>query len=283
MSNRSFLTSSNVDTIYPSFADGEYDAPNHTIATDVEFLPLFWLALFREGDLRQTKFEVQGTDVSAFAPLCTKAKALEQFDAAVPYLESILQQLGELKVYARLFRQAVAATPQKLISIELEEIANLYPPQHRFEEILRLALRGFDRPEGIHFECEDVEIEIDGLQIELEESEEVSDELKSLMDDHSGEPITVEGFTLNSHAEVLTRLTGLRLECPLPTAKMYLDDIEYTEDEQWNFTRVLGAGRHGSMGFGREVPWEKEEANFGWEVSGFDEDFEFEEEEDEEE
>lgn len=33
----------------------------------------------------------------------------------------------------------------------------------------------------------------------------------------------------------------------------------------WNFTRVLGAGRHGSMGYGRETPWEKEDANFGWE------------------
>jgi len=277
MSNRAFLTSSNVDTIYPSFADPDYDAPNHTIASDVEFLPLFWLALFRESDLRQTTFDVHGTQVSAFAPVCGKMKALEQFDAAVPYLESILPELGKLKDYARLFHQAVAATPQKFISIELEEIANLYPPQHRFEELLALSLRGFDRPEGIHFECEDVEIELEGLQISLEEGEEVSEELKNLMEDHEGEPITVEGFTLESHAEVLTRLTGLRLECPLPTAKMYLDDVEYTEDEQWNFTRVLGAGRHGSMGFGREVPWEKEEANFGWEFSGFDEDFEDEE------
>ena len=42
--------------------------------------------------------------------------------------------------------------------------------------------------------------------------------------------------------------------------------IKYTPDQQWNFTRVLGAGQHGSMGFGREVPWEKEDADFGWSI-----------------
>lgn len=39
MSNRSYLTGSNADTIYPSFAQAGYDAPEQLIANDVENLP----------------------------------------------------------------------------------------------------------------------------------------------------------------------------------------------------------------------------------------------------
>ena len=76
--------------------------------------------------------------------------------------------------------------------------------------------------------------------------------------------MTIEGFTANSHAEILDRLASLRAGVRLPSVRMYLDDIKYSDDEGWNFTRVLGAGRHGSMGYGREVPWEKEDADFGF-------------------
>lgn len=289
MSNRSFLTASNVETIYPSFADKKYEPEQQTIANDVERLPLLWLALFREDDLKHATFEVQDQTVNAFAPLCTKEKSLAQLDAAGPYLDSILPELGGLKEYVALFREAVAAVPQKFISIELEEIAGLYPEEHRFEEFLTLALRGFDRPEGIHFECEDVEMTFGNITIEGTDGEPLDDddplaELNAFEGLEDSEPFTIEGFTANSHAEVLTRISGLRMESPLPSARMYLDDLEYSGDEQWNFTCILGAGQHGSMGIGREVPWEKEDANFGWEFNmEGDDDFEFEEDEEDEE
>lgn len=274
MSNRSYLAASNADTIYPSFAQKGYDAEKQLIATDVEALPLLWLALFREGDFRRTVFKVQGEEVPAFAPLCPKDQALRQLDQAVPYLSKILPNLGRLAEYASMFRSAIEPLPYRFISMELEEIAGLYPEEHRFEELLTLGLKGFDNPDEIRFHCEDVTIDVSGMQISFgpmdgeEVDEELMEELKELS---SGGPpagagkVTVEGFTANSHAQVLERLTSIKPKVRLPSVRMYLDDLKHSDDEAWNFTRVLGAGRHGSMGYGREVPWEKEDADFGWE------------------
>ena len=133
MSNRSYLAASNADTIYPSFAQKNYDAPNQLIATDVESLPLLWLAMFREGDLRRKVFKVQGQEVPAFAPVCAKDKALAQLDQAIPYLMKVLPKLGPLKDYGLMFRSAIEPLPYRFVSIELEEIAGLYPKEHQFE------------------------------------------------------------------------------------------------------------------------------------------------------
>jgi len=233
MSNRSYLAASNADTIYPSFAQKGYDAEKQLIATDVEALPLLWLALFREGDLRRKVFKVQGEEVPAFAPVCPKDQALRQLDLAVPYLSKILPKLGPLAEYPSMFRSAIEPLPFRFVSIELEEIAGLYPKEHRFEELLTLGLRGFDSPDDIRFHCEDVTIDLSGMQISFEpmagdeEDEELMEELKEL---NSGGPpagagkVTIEGFTAKSHAQVLERLTTIKTKVRLPSARMYLDD-----------------------------------------------------------
>lgn len=278
MSNRSYLAASDFDTLYPSFAQKDYDPEKQLIATDVEALPLLWLALFREGDLRRKVFKVQGEKVAAFAPICTKEQALQHLDLAIPYLTKILPKLGPLADYASMFRSAIEPFPYRFVSIELEEIAGLYPEEHRFEELLTLGLRGFDTPEEIQFQCEDVTIDLSGLQISYEtmagdeDDEELMDELNALASGDSpagAGKVTIEGFTARSHAEVLERLTTIKPKVRLPSVRMYLDDIKHSDDEAWNFTRVLGAGRHGSMGYGREVPWEKADADFGFEFIPF--------------
>jgi hypothetical protein len=275
MPNRAYLTASDADTIYPSFAQNGYDAPNQLIATDVENTPLLWLALFREGDLRRATFEVEGEGVPAFAPICSKEKALDQLGQAIPYLGDIFPGLGALRDYGEMFRYAIEQSPYRFLSIELEEIAGLYPEEHRFEEVLTLALRGFDSPDKIRFHCDDATIDFSSMRVSVEPigGEDIDEDLMEVLKDlESAEPpagaqkLTIEGFTANSHAEILRRLTSLRSGVRLPSVRMYLDNHEYSDDEQWNFTRVLGAGRHGSMGYGREVPWEKEDADYGWKL-----------------
>lgn len=274
MSNRSYLTASNVESIYPSFAEKKYDPSKQLIASDVENLPLLWLALFREDDLQRKVFKLGGDEVPAFAPICSKEKALRQLDEAIPYLSKIFPKLGRLEEYAAMFRSAIVPLTYHFVSIELEEIAGLYPEEHRFEEILTLALRGFTNPKDIRFQCDDVTIDFSGMQISAEampgdeEDEELMEEIRELNSGPgivSDEKVTIEGFTANSHSDILIRLTSLRDHTRLPSVRMYLDDLSCTEDEQWNFTRILGVGFHGSMGYGREVPWEKEDANFGFE------------------
>ena len=277
MSNRSYLAVSDSDSIYPSFAQKGYDPQMQLVASDVEALPLLWLALFREGDLQRKVFNVQGQKVPAFAPICTTQLALERLKQAVPYLSKIFTNLTGLAEYGVMFQSAIESLPYRFISIELEEIAGLYPPEHRFEELLALALRGFDKPEGIRFHCDDVTLDLSGMQVSVEGLEDEDMDGESIVSDDDGDggpdQVTIDGFTAHSHADVRARLACLRPE-GLPSVRMYLDDIEHTEDEAWNFTRVLGAGVHGSMGYGREVPWEKEDADFGWSLSmdeaGFD-------------
>lgn len=275
MSNRSYLAASNKDTIYPSFAQKGYNAPEQLIANDVENLPLLWLALFREADLRRKVFKVEGDEIPVFAPICSKEKALQQLEQAIPYLARIFPKLGSMKEYGAMFRSAIEPLPYKFVSIELEEIAGLYPREHRFDEVLTLGLRGFDSPDKIHFHCDDVVIDLSGMQVSVESmageemDEELMAELKELEgpvgDAAAGEKVTIKGCTADSHGEILERLTSIKPAVRLPSVRMYLDNIKYTDNEAWNFTRVLGAGRHGSMGYGREVPWEKEDADFGWE------------------
>lgn len=286
MSNRSYLAASEADSIYPSFSQEDYDAEQQLVASDVEALPLLWLALFRESDLRRMVFNLQGQEIPAFAPVCTKDQALQQLDQAVPYLTKIFPEFSRLAEYASLFRSAIEPLPYRFISIELEEIAALYPEEHRFEELLTLGLRGFDRPDDIRFHCDDVTLDFSGVQISIEPldggeaDEELTEEFEEL--NAGGDPADeeqavaeeaiIEGFTATSHAEVLERLTTLKPQVGLPSVRMYLDDLEHSDDEAWNFTRVLGAGLHGSMGYGREVPWEKEDADFGWEFTSADDD-----------
>lgn len=276
MSNRSYLAASDADTIYPSFVQQDYDAERQLIATDVEALPLLWLALFREGDLRREVFKVQGQEVPAFAPVCLKEQSLRQLDQAVPYLEKILPQFTGLAEYAAMLRAAIEPLPYRFLSIELEEIAGQYPAEHRFEELLTLGLRGFERPDEIQFHCEDVTLDLSALQFSIEPApgEAMDPELEAVLQDlgqggtsETNDTLVIPGLSATSHAEVLERLATLNMTTGLPSVRIYLDDITYSQDEQWNFTRVLGAGRYGSMGYGREVPWEKEDADFGWEFT----------------
>jgi hypothetical protein len=48
----------------------------------------------------------------------------------------------------------------------------------------------------------------------------------------------------------LTRLSGLRLDGPLPPARLILDGLTATDNDQWNFRRLLGSSHM------RMVPWE---------------------------
>lgn len=325
MAFRAYLAMSNLDTIYPSFVDEGYDSDEQTVVTCVDQLPLLWLALFREDDLRRQTFDVDGEATPAFAPVCSKQKALAQLAAALPRLERALPELGPLGDYVAMFRAAIEPMPYEYVTIELEEVASMRPEEHRYDELLTLALRGFDSPEGIRFHCEDATVTLRSFsvsQLDLDEmddeasgldgddedghDEEDADEDDSWGDDESfdgeddaqdddeerdehehddgeqdggerrfvfGAPqeMPVMGFTCESHSDVLRKICGLR-EAALPSVRRYLDNLECDEDEDWNFTQLLGVGVYGSPGYGREVPWEHEDADYGWQLETQDDD-----------
>ena len=273
MSNRSYLCGTNLDTIYPAFVDNKYDSDKQTIANDVEALPLLWLALFREDDLRRETFDVDGEQEPAYAPVCATSKALDQLDATLSYLNRVFRTEGPFDDYIAMLRQAIEQAGYQHITIELEEISGLYPEEHKFDEILTLAFRGFSNPDDIQFNCSDVEMPLPDFGAPIEGPEgDLSDLLDNLKPGQeltfqyqmSDKTTTIPGFTLDSHRDVLIQLSQLRTGVKLPSARMYLDDLKYSDDDQWNFTRVIGAGREGSLGLGRETPWEKEGADYGF-------------------
>ncbi len=265
MSNSSYLCGTDLNAIYPSAIEQGYDSDRQTIASDDECIPLLWLALYRETDLRSGTFEIDGEQMPTIAPICRTEAAISQLNASLPYLNSIFANEGSLDDYVEMLASALQHSGFKYTTIELGEIADLYPEEHRFDDLIAMALRGFSEPDEISIECPDVVWQLPDLSSpikgpdgtlpdlldELGPADEVTYEYAP-----SDKSITIPGFSLVSHRDVLLQLCQLRPGLILPSVRMYLDDCDYSEDEEWNFGRVLGAGRDVTA-FGRKVPWEK--------------------------
>ena len=234
MANRAYLCQSDHDSLYPSFVDEEYDSAAQTLASDVEAVPLLWLALFRPQNLRQQTFEVDGEEITVEAPIVERATALAQLEESRPYFNSLFEAAGSLDDYYAFFRQLLESATGKYVTIELQEVATLYEDEQQFYDEVRAALAAI------------------------------------------GSPVNEE----DQHR--LMEICQLPSNLKFPSARMYLDHLDYSDDDQWAFTRVLGAGQFGSLGIGKEVPWECEDADFRFEFIPFDgdEDDDFEDDED---
>lgn len=217
MSNRSYLASSDQDTLYPAFAQSGYDASLQTIANDVGAVPLLWIALYRPGDLRSQTFEVQGQQFTVEAPICERTTAIRQLEAVLPALNALFEAEGPLDGYVDFMRQALHAAPYRFVTIEMQEIGWLWNPEAEFYETFRRTLHALAGPAD------------------------------------------------SGAKRLFLELAQLREGQRWPSPRMYLDQLPYTADEQWNFTRLLGAGACGS-GLGRPVPWESEDADYGFEI-----------------
>jgi hypothetical protein len=145
MANRSYLCVSDVETLYPNIGDPNYDSTVQTVACDVYCVPLLWLALFRPADMLSQVFEVDGEQVTGTAPLAPKAIALGQLARAIPTLNRLFAAEGPLDEYADLLRTAVADAPGQFVTIEMEEIADLWTPSPQaFYRQFSLALGRFE-------------------------------------------------------------------------------------------------------------------------------------------
>jgi len=268
MANRAYLAVSNLDSLYPSLAEPGYNPARQVVATQAASIPLLWLALFREGDLRRQVPRADGEEIHALAPLCPREKALGQLREGVGHLERILPGLGPLGQYGAMFGRALEAVDFEYVTVELGEIAGLYPKEHRFDEILTLALRGFDRPDEVRFACPDVKT-VSGEQdtsLDLAALGDIPPEIRAALarlhvpkSDKAVETVEFQGFTVESHAELLGRVTGLTGGRVLPPVRMLLDGMEFSPADLEAHNRMLGVGKHGSLGHGMEVPWERPE------------------------
>ncbi len=146
MANRSYLCSSPLNTIYPSFVQADYDSDEQTIACDVYCIPILWMCLFRPEDMVTQSFTVDGETVPGRAPVADRTRALAALARARPVIVQLFRQRGDLGPYFDLFRQAVEASPFEFLSIELEEIACLHEDEGAFYESFLTALSEIEAP-----------------------------------------------------------------------------------------------------------------------------------------
>jgi hypothetical protein len=219
MANRSYLTVTTSNNIYPSFERPGVTSSGEVVACDVNAIPLLWLAMFRVEDLRQEIFSVDSQSLLAEAPITSVERAILQLHRAIPSLNSVFTVEGPLDAHAQLLSDALSADIGANVTIQWDEIECLFEQEGEFQALVRGALRGLDaRP---------------------------SSEMKNC----------------------LSKLADLRLGSRFPSEKMYLEKLPYSDDDQWNFTRILGAGNCGSLGYGRNVPWEREDADYGFTIT----------------
>jgi hypothetical protein len=195
--------------IYPSVADPSYDPDTDTIATDVEAVPLLWLALFRPGDLLAQTIHLEADedegedaeDIDVEAPVASRNDALRALEGAVPVLNALFEPEGSLDAYAKYLARAVADAPGEFVTIEMSEISSLYSSDEEFFSLLReaLAVMAGARPPGAR--------------------------------------------------DLLVRLANLRPGRRFPPADMLLTGQSAEDDDFWNHCRILGAGeREGGIG-----------------------------------
>jgi hypothetical protein len=142
MSNRSYLTVSNRDFIYPSTTDTSFDSEEQVVAQGVYCVPLLWLALFRADNLRTETLTVDEEEVQVIAPIVAVDIACSQLEAAMPLLSQMFSTQHSLPDYVRLLSEAIRSTGLRFVTLESEEIACLGDPES-FYSYLRYALAVF--------------------------------------------------------------------------------------------------------------------------------------------
>ncbi len=148
MANRSYLSVTNTDTIYPSTAEADFTPEEQTVAQGVYCVPVLWFALFRPTDIRSQVFDVQGDKVTGIAPISDVAVALSQLKAAIPSLNEMFKRQGKFDGYADLLSQAIQSTGRKYVTIESEEIACMGDPDEFYDDF-KTALNAINNAESL--------------------------------------------------------------------------------------------------------------------------------------
>lgn len=146
MSNHSYLCSSPLPGIYPSFAD-DYDPDVQTLANDVYCIPLLWPALFTPEDFQQADFEVDGEIVTGRAPSASKKKVLETLRRRREGIVRAFAGIGDLAPYISMLEWVIEDAPYEYISIKMDEIAALNDPEEAFYEVFKCLLSSLDSPD----------------------------------------------------------------------------------------------------------------------------------------
>ncbi len=131
MANRAYLCCSPWRRSDPSAAHG-FAPDQHTVATAIGRVPVLWLAAFRT------------TDLVGGAPVCATKAALARLATAAKRLDPWFRSRGSLAVHAAALADAIRRVRGAYLTIELDEIADLWTRRAAFDGLVRAALAGGD-------------------------------------------------------------------------------------------------------------------------------------------
>lgn len=186
MSNRTYLCCSKQNLLYPSATQKRFIVSKQILAASAWHVPIFWLALFRERDLR-TEAIADGEESLVCAPACDREQALSQLEMTLPSMKQNFSPMVDIEGLANQFLDYLRGVRYPFITVEWAEIDALHPPEV-FHDLARLALRGFEHPDGIAYQGQDT----------------------PAIDPLTQQPFVLPGIQANSHREVLLTLAGIQ-------------------------------------------------------------------------
>jgi hypothetical protein len=141
MANRSYLCCSDLNRTYPSFRNPAFDAKVNILANGPYCVPMLWLCLFSEHDLRKDRLFVDGKHYEEPAPVTTREEALAYLPEAVPRLEAGLGlPKGSLREHGDCMAEMVGTAAGKYVALDLAEIAYTNYPDAFYDKLTQ-ALR----------------------------------------------------------------------------------------------------------------------------------------------
>jgi len=142
VSNRCYLTTSDVERIYPGFQNPAFDEAESWVLCSAECVPLLWLPLFGDGDLATARFTTEEGEIDATAPLAKRVDAIEHLRGCAPFLDRLFADNGCIGGHLSLFVSFLSRCKGEYVTLQLDEIARLYPTEAEFDNLLRQCLAG---------------------------------------------------------------------------------------------------------------------------------------------
>jgi hypothetical protein len=145
MANRCFLTLSPEQVPYPSYRRG-FEEESQTLLTSAGCIPLMWIGLFEDGDLRSAELENDDGEMELVtAPVASVDIGLHRLPGVTAFLNGVFGENGSLSYHAELLARYLQSFCGNFVTLEAEEISWLFDSRSTFDSLLREAIGGIRR------------------------------------------------------------------------------------------------------------------------------------------
>jgi len=121
------LFSTDFDGIYPGQQYEDFKDTEHIVLLSGECIPLLWLFMFEEQDIRTASLTCRDQSVAEFlAPVVSRHVALDRLSDKARFMDELFQSEGGLAHHRQLFSDYLSKCSGKHCTIDLEELEVFY-------------------------------------------------------------------------------------------------------------------------------------------------------------